>query len=206
MNKTQLAPDDIINFITEEAENHVIEDNWVKQGESALSAHTSKIRKPCKHYESGGLKRPTCENCGKEGYNKENCWAEGGGEEKKCSYKSKLKLGKGKKKEEEPEKSAAQMTGSYLHLHAPLIIVAESLKIPRSKLGVIVDSGGNQHYCPNCSKFLNYCEINNHTIKSADECTFKVIDMGDVHIDLLNGSQPKHCSRTWCMHPTWHSP
>ena len=191
-NETQSAPDDIINLITEEAENRVIEDDRVKQGESALSARTSKTRKPRERDESGGSKRPTCENCGKEGHNKENCWAEGGGKEGQCLYKRKPKPGKGKKKGEEPEELAALADDGELFAFtctSDYVAVAKSLNIPKSKLGAIVDSGANRHYCPDRSKFLNYHKISGRTIKSADGHTFKAIGMGDVRIDLLNGSQ-----------------
>ena len=54
---------------------------------------------------------------------------------------------------------------------------------------VILDSGASQHFSPNCSKLINYTEINPEPIKAADGRTFKAIGMGDVRIDLPNRSQ-----------------
>ena len=66
--------------------------------------------------------------------------------------------------------------------------VAEALKVPKSKLGTCVDSGASRDYCPDRERFTNYQQIN-HNITTADGRTVKAIGMGDMHVELPNGSK-----------------
>ena len=66
--------------------------------------------------------------------------------------------------------------------------VAEKLQVPKSKLGTCIDSGASRDYCPDRSKFSNYRLID-QSITTADGQTVKAIGMGDMHIDLPNGSK-----------------
>jgi hypothetical protein len=36
------------------------------------------------------------------------------------------------------------------------VAVADAIGLPKDKLGACVDSGVSSHYCPDCTKFLNY--------------------------------------------------
>jgi hypothetical protein len=67
--------------------------------------------------------------------------------------------------------------------------VAQSLQIPKSKRGAVVDSGASSHFCPDRAKFATFRAIEERPIKTADGRTLKAIGMGDVHIDLPNGSR-----------------
>ena len=66
--------------------------------------------------------------------------------------------------------------------------VAESSKFPKSRYGTCVDSGVSNDYSPDQTKFLNYREIG-RSITTADGRTLKAVGMGDLHIDLPNGSK-----------------
>jgi hypothetical protein len=51
-----------------------------------------------------------------------------------------------------------------------------------------VDSRASRDYCPDCSKFSNYKPID-RDITTADGRTIKAIGMGDMHVELPNGSK-----------------
>src|SRR6201999_3407938 len=44
------------------------------------------------------------------------------------------------------------------------------------------------HFCPDQTKFVTFHPIEKQSIKTADGRTLKAIGMGDVHIELPNGS------------------
>ena len=50
-----------------------------------------------------------------------------------------------------------------------------------------MDSGASQHYCLDCSKFTDYKPIE-WKITTADGSTLTTASMGDLHIELPNGS------------------
>ena len=60
--------------------------------------------------------------------------------------------------------------------------------MPKSKLGSCIDSGASEFYCPDQEKFANYKQIN-QSITTANGRKLKAIGMGDLEIDLLNGSK-----------------
>ena len=66
--------------------------------------------------------------------------------------------------------------------------VAESSSLPKSKYGTCLDSRASNNYSPDRTKFSNYCEVN-RDITTADRQTLKVVGMGDLHLDLPNGSK-----------------
>ena len=66
--------------------------------------------------------------------------------------------------------------------------VAEALQVPKSQLGTCTNSGASRVYSPDSSKFTNYKSIN-HSITMADSRQFKAVGMGDLKIDMLNGSK-----------------
>ena len=66
--------------------------------------------------------------------------------------------------------------------------VADTSKLPKSKFGTCVDSGASTNYSPDCSKFSNYREIEKD-ITTADGRTLKAVRMGDLHLELPNGSK-----------------
>lgn len=66
--------------------------------------------------------------------------------------------------------------------------VANSLNVPKSKLGTCVDSGASADYSPDHSMFSNYQELD-RDITTADGRVVKAIGMGDLHLELPNGSK-----------------
>ena len=66
--------------------------------------------------------------------------------------------------------------------------MAESLKILKSKFGTCVNSGASNDYSPDQTRFTNYQEVE-RDITTADGRILKAIGMGDLHLDLPNGSK-----------------
>ena len=72
----------LIAFILEEAQHHVINDEHTKNAEIALAAHTKKgkLNKPAKKKKSDkSLKDPAeeCNNCGRPGHGAADCYSKG---------------------------------------------------------------------------------------------------------------------------------
>ena len=183
-----MKPDDLIAFIIEEAQHRVINDERGKNAESALAAYTKRTGKG----KAGKGKKGTtdsdevCDNCGKAGHKKPDCWSKGGGKEGQGPKQKKSKNEKSESavvavEENNDELFAFVCTSSYAN-------VAEALKVPKSKLGTCVDSGASRDYCPDRERFTNYRQIN-HNITTADGRTVKAIGMGDMHVELPNGSK-----------------
>ena len=79
-----MKPDNLITFITGEAQHHVINDERTKNMESTLAALGKKQRtgKQCSNKGKEKSKPSvTCENCKITGHTKANCWSIGGGKE-----------------------------------------------------------------------------------------------------------------------------
>ena len=194
----QMKPDDLIAFIIEEAQHRVISDERNRNAESALAAHAKKGKgkagKRKKHDKSESSSdssetdsEETCDNCRKSGHGKPDCYSKGGGKEGQAPWQKKSKKGKKTEtavvavNEEEDEFFAFVCTSSYAN-------VAKALQDPKSRLGTCVDSGASRDYCPDRSKFSNYKRIDRN-VTTADGRTIKAIGMGDMHVELPNGSK-----------------
>ena len=66
--------------------------------------------------------------------------------------------------------------------------VAEVLQVPKSQLGTCIDSVAGRVYSPDSSKFTNY-KLIDHSITTADSQQLKAVGMGDLEIDMPNGSK-----------------
>ena len=66
--------------------------------------------------------------------------------------------------------------------------VAEALQVPKSWLGTCINSGASRVYSPDSSKFANYKSIN-CSITTVDGQQLKAVGMGDLKIDMPNGSK-----------------
>ena len=79
-----MKPNDLITFITEEAQHRIINDECTKNAESMLAA-LGKKQRTGKHCSNKGKEKSTpgvtCKNCKNAGHTKANCWAKGGGKE-----------------------------------------------------------------------------------------------------------------------------
>ena len=98
-----------------------------------------------------------CHNCHKPGHNSRDCWSKGGGKEGQGPWQNKGKkletAAVVKKDEESDELFAFTCTSDYAE-------VANSLNVPKSKLGTCIDSGASADYSPDRSMFSNYWELN----------------------------------------------
>ena len=85
---------DPIDFLIEEAQHHVINDEHGKNAELALAAHAKRINKhrhPKKKRSDGSAdeSEEVCNNCHKPGHNSRDCWSKGGGKEGQGPCKTK---------------------------------------------------------------------------------------------------------------------
>ena len=188
-----MKPDDLITFITEEVQHRIINDECTKNAEPTLAA-LGKKQRTGKHRSNKGKEKSTpgatCENCKNPGHTKANCWAKGGGKEGQGPRGQNSK--KGEKKAETA--AAAEVTGNADEIFAftcmsDYVEVANTLNVPKSRLGACIDSGASQHYSPDRDAFINYSPINNTTITTANGCKLKALGKGDVRIELPNGTK-----------------
>ena len=151
MQSSAMKADDLIAFIIEEAQHRVINDDRTKSAESALAARTKSNKKR-------GKKRITCENCGRTGYEKPDCYQKGGDKEGQAPWQQKAEKGKESEtavigvEDKESDMFAFTCLSDYAD-------VANNLDIPRSRLGTCMDSGTSCNYCLDRSKFTNYKEV-----------------------------------------------
>ena len=66
--------------------------------------------------------------------------------------------------------------------------MTETLDVSKSKLGTCIDSGVSKDYCPDHTKFSNYKTMQRN-ITTADGRTLTAVGMGDLHLDIPNGSK-----------------
>ena len=188
-----MKPDDIITFITEEAQHRVINDERTKNAESTLAA-LGKKQRTGKHRSNKGKEKSTpgttCENCKNAGHTKANCWAKGGGKEGQGPRGQNSK--KGEKKAETAAAAEATSNADEIFTFtctSDYVEVANTLNVPKSRLGACIDSGTSQHYSPDRDAFINYSPINNTTITTADGRKLKALGKGNVQIELPNGTK-----------------
>ena len=120
-----------------------------------------------------------CENCNKTGHTKPDCYSKGGGKE-----------GQGLHQKAEPVVVAvADNEGDLFAFTCSWdgVALAESLDIPKLRMGTCIDSGASRDYCPDRSKFQNY-KLAQHKIATADRRSLTAIGMGYLHLKLPNGS------------------
>jgi len=126
-----------------------------------------------------------CYNCEKHGHKKADCWAKGGGKEGQ---------GPGQKKSAKNETAIVAVADNakeeifVFMCTSDYANVAKAFKVPKSKLGLCIDSGVSDIYSPDQENFTNYKPINQN-ITTADGRKLKAIGMGDLEIDLPNRSK-----------------
>ena len=132
-----------------------------------------------------GKSHKHCVNCDKSGHTKDDCWDPGGGKGGQ-GLNQQMQGSKGKKKE-----SAAKTTTEEVFAFtcmSTFIGIADSLKIPPSKHGVIADSGASSHFCPDKSKFMNLRPLKGQNICTTNNGVILACKIGDVSIELFNSS------------------
>ena len=181
---------DLISFILEEAQHRVINDECIKSAETALAAHTkkgkqNKSRKQKKAEKSSKSTTEECDNCGRPGHTIADCYSKSGGKEADAPWKKK------DKKSETATVAAVNDDDNDLFAFtctSDFANVAESSKILKSKFGTCVNSRASNDYSPDRTRFTNYREVE-RDITTADGRILKAIGMGDLHLDLPNGSK-----------------
>jgi hypothetical protein len=162
----------------------------LRNGDSTLAVHGRKGRPGHSHKGEKLKSGVTCENCGKPGHTKPDCYSKGGGKEGQWPKRKKFN----KQREKKSEESAAVAKGEDDKLFAftytsDYVALTESLELPKDKFGVCMDSGASDHYCPERDRFRNYRPLDNRNITTVDGWTLKAVGIGDVCIDLPNGSK-----------------
>ena len=134
-----MKPDDLITFITEQAQHCVINDECTKNTESTLTALSKKQRTGKQQHNRGkekSMPNVTCENCKNTGHTKADCWLKGGGKEDQGPRGQNSKIGE--KKAETV--AAAEVTSNVDEIFtftcmSHYIEVTDALNIPKSQLG-----------------------------------------------------------------------
>jgi gag-polypeptide of LTR copia-type/GAG-pre-integrase domain len=189
---------DLIAFLIEEAQHRVINDERTKNSELALAALAKKAGKKKsargkgKDKAKGANADVTCDNCNKPGHKSADCWSKGGGKEGQGPKQKKKKSDKSERNDK-PDETAVVANDDDDGLFAFTCSsdykeVANAIKVPKSRMGGCVDSGASQHYSPDRKNFSNYRTID-RDITTANGRVVKAIGMGDLHIDLPNGSK-----------------
>ena len=94
------------------------------------------------------------------------------------------------------EESAAKTTTEEVFAFtctSTFIGIADSLKIPPSKCGVIVDSGMSSQICPDKLKFINLRPLEGQNIHTTNDRVILACGIGDVSIELSNSSGKTKC-------------
>ena len=192
----KMKSSDLIAFLIEEAHHRVINDERTRNSEQALAAHTKRKGKGKATHGKTDEKalnadsEIVCHNCKRKGHKKVDCWSEGGGKAGQGPRQNAKGKGKGKKSEtatvaavdnEDKEFFAFTCTSDFAN-------VAEALHVPKSRLGTCIDSGASRVYSPDSSKFTNYKAID-RSITTADGRQLKAVGMGDLEIEMPNGSR-----------------
>ena len=161
---SKMQPDDLMNFFMEEAQHHIINLDYSKEGDSAL---TVQLKRAKWRWTNKGEKSNLSETC----ENKHRRSKKG---EKKASESAALA------KAEDEELFVFTCTSDYAD-------VVKTLQVLKARLGACIDSGASHHYSPDCEKFENYWPISGQDILTADGHALKAVGIGDIHIELLNG-------------------
>ena len=184
----KMKPDNLIMFLTEEAQHRIINDECTKTAELALAAHGRRQKKGKGHQEKKAQRSEpgvTCKNCNKTGHTMPDCWLKGSGKEGQGLRWSRSKKGEKAKesavvtKVDENDVFAFTCTSDYT-------AEAKALNISNENCRACLDSGASNHYCSNCNKFKNYQALMGCNIITADGHRLKAIGIGDVHIELPN--------------------
>jgi len=181
-----MKPDDLIAVLIEEAQHRIIIEQRGKAAKSVLAAHArgrSGKRKPKEEF-SKSESEDACENCKKPGHTRSECWSKGGGKEDQGPKWKK------KNKTESVTVVADNDEGDLLTFGciSGYPNAAETIPVPSLRARVYVDSLANRHYCPDRSKFRNYHPIKGTDITTVDGRRLKAVGIGDVYIQLPNGS------------------
>jgi transposase InsO family protein len=207
--KTDLTHTAVIRAATREYEKRSLQKENQAQDEAYAAADAKSKKKDVE-----------CFNCKKRGHYKSECWAKGGGDEgggpKKSSKSSKAKAGKGKDAANAAEGSDSSESGdeSWAVIDdktdgsmATIVEVdgassegepcdQQSAFLTSSALtgseAELYDSGASRHMSPFQHRFTNLRSIPPRPITAANNRVFYATGMGDLQIDVPNGSESTH--------------
>ena len=142
-----MKPDNLILFIMEKVQHHIINDGQMKTTESVLTALGKKQKarkqqsKKSKKKSASGV---TCENCKNLGHTKADCWLRGGGKEDQGPRRQ------NSEKEEKKAKTAAaaEATSNADEIFtftwiSNYVEVTNALNVSKSQIGACIDSGAS---------------------------------------------------------------
>ena len=157
---------DLITFLIEEAQHHVITDKRAKNSELALAAQAKKAGKKRSAHSKGKEKAKgtdadaTCDNCHKLGHKGADCWSKGGGKEGQGPRQKKKRSDKAEKADETAIVANDEDDGLFAFTcSSDFQEVANAISIPKSRMGGCVDSGASQHYSLSRENFSRYRAI-----------------------------------------------
>ena len=169
--------------------------------DEALSTDTSKKNQT----KDKDKKKPVkCFNCHKLGHHRSKCWAKGGGNEDggpKRSKGTKDDVAQVEDKKEEPEAWAAMVLPSK-----SVAVAAAAGRSPKpvgcNTVTELYDSGASRHMSPFRDQFIKYSEVVLHPIQVADKRVFYTIGLGDLKIEVPNGTS----STSIILKDVFHAP
>ena len=183
-----IKSNNLMAFLIEEAQHRLINEQRGKNAELALAAYSKssgKIKSAKKDKSDKPKSDLECDNCKQKGHVTEDCFAKGGGKEGQALWQNKGKQKEAativEAKDDEEEMFAFTCTSDYTD-------IAAATPVLKSSFGTCIDSGASNNYSPDQTKFSNYQEIDKD-ISTADGHVVKAIGMGDLHLELPNGSK-----------------
>lgn len=195
--KTKITPDELITHLTAEYDIREALKNkpnaMAKSGGSALVVTSEGQKRKSNKGSSqkkGDKARTVCENCNKPNHRREDCWRKGGGKEGQGPWQR----NKEKEKEKEPSSmgkptpSASVASHNYAFSASDSSYVVSKAELTDYKRGAIIDCGATAHFTPLRDDLIDFRTVNGITIKAADGRSFAALGVGDLPIELPNGS------------------
>ena len=183
-----IKSDDLMAFLIEEAQHRLINEQRGKNAKLALAAYSKssgKIKSAKKDKSDKPKSGLECDNRKWKGHVTEDCFAKGGGKEGQAPWQNNGKQKEAativEAKDDEEEMFAFTCTSNYTD-------IAAATPALKSSFGTCINSRASNNYSPDWTKFSNYQEINKD-ISTADGHFVKAIGMGDLHLELPNGSK-----------------
>ena len=190
---TAVTPIIVIKLATDEYDRRSIQSNKTQDEAFATESQKKKGFK-------GKRRNVECENCHKTGHTKAECWAKGGGNEGGAPWRKNKKAGdKDKKSGDKTSSATAEEQTPDLEVWAAIDEIEEddatppitvmTAENPIKGQNELYDTGASRHMSPLRKQFTNYREIKARSVVTANDGTFHAIGMGDLEIDVYNGTK-----------------
>ena len=190
--KTNLDPNDLKQYLLEEYEHRIIRQQATK-GDSALFSKPQRGQKGKWKPKSISKSNVECWNCHKIGHTKEDCWRPGGGAEGQGPHQNKGSKGSRQGPSANIANSILDSSDKEFAFTVTCTSTFEDVatalySVPAIRRGAIIDSGASSHFCADRNKFNSFRPIS-QAINAADGRTFQALGVGNVAIELPNGSK-----------------